>query len=115
EDWYTESTFWTKAIQTSPQSFKTHVAYAMAINIPAEEATVDRSIRENDVALAILKPLPYALRPSAPYINGGMYFREKGLLVKKKFTDAAEGEKAARPWFEKSLVPLLEAKGIEEA
>jgi tetratricopeptide (TPR) repeat protein len=114
-DYLTDDAFWSKALETSPDSFKTHMGYSMTTNNPALEPTVDRSISEGRKMLAILKPVPDSDKPSAPYINAGMFYREKGLLVKKKFSDPAEGERQARPWFQKSLEPLLEGKRIEAA
>src|SRR5262249_46943512 len=86
-----------------------------ALNVPTAEQSVDSSISEIKKSLDILQPVPDSSKPSAPYINSGMFFREKGLLAKKKAADPEEGERQARPWFEKSLQPLLQAKGIEAA
>jgi protein O-mannosyl-transferase len=114
-DYRDERTFWTKAIQTSPHSYKTHMAYAQAINISTSEKSVDQSLEEINKSIAILKPLPDVRQPSFPYINEGVYYREKGELTKKKFANPDEGARAARTWYEKSLEPLLAAKRFEAA
>jgi tetratricopeptide (TPR) repeat protein len=115
KDWLDADSFWTKAIETSPASFKTHMAYSTALNNPESEASVDRSIQESEKSLAILKPVPDYLQPSGTYINMGMFYRQKGILTKKKFADPAEGERQAEQWYRKSLVPLLRGKEIEAA
>ena len=56
-----------------------------------------------------------ARRPSAPYINAGLYYRQKGDLVKLKASDPKEGARQAAEWYRKSLEPLLEGKKIEAA
>jgi hypothetical protein len=114
-DWQDEPSLWTKAIETSPHSFKTHMAFATAINKPSEEPTVDLSISEGQKALAILQPLPDSLKLEAPYVNAGMFYREKGILTRKKFSDPHDGERQAQTWYQKALERLLQAKAIEAA
>jgi tetratricopeptide (TPR) repeat protein len=115
DDWQSDDSFWTKAIEAAPNSFKSHMAYSTALNKPDVESTVDRSISEIQKSLVILEPVPDNLKPSSPYINAGMFYREKGLLTKRKSADPAEGALQALPWYQKSLAVLQRGKAIETA
>ena len=114
-DWLDEKTLWTSAVEASPDSFKTHMALSTAIAAGGTEAGVDRAIGEIERSLAILAPLPDAWKPSTPYINAGLYYRQKGDLVKLKIADPKAAAQQALYWYQKSLEPLLKGKAIEAA
>jgi tetratricopeptide (TPR) repeat protein len=79
-DWQDGKSLWAGAVESSPDSFKTHASLANPALDP--QAGLDATIREIDKALAILDPLPDTRNVPAIYADAGAYYRRKGDLQK---------------------------------
>ena len=112
-DWHDDLSLWTSAVETSPASYKAHMARASALDQPIG-AHIDATIEEIEKALAIVQSLPDDRKNPAAYIDAASYYGQKGetLAIKKP-----DGVLAATPesanWYRKALDSLLRAKSIE--
>jgi tetratricopeptide (TPR) repeat protein len=82
-DWHDDLTMAAAAVQTSPDSFKTHYLLAQALyESDPSHSQLDREINEAEASLAILDTLPDSLNYAAPYQWGGECYLLKGDLLR---------------------------------
>jgi hypothetical protein len=67
-DWQDDLAFWTAAVRTSPDSFRAHNMLAEELLKPGHK-DYGAALKQDEIALAILKGLPPALDSSATYYN----------------------------------------------
>jgi tetratricopeptide (TPR) repeat protein len=106
-DWRDDLSLMTAAAETSPNSFKSHLALAAALNdSDATHANIDRVIAEAEKGLAILDPVPNWRNNFEAYRGASSYYVEKGDSLA-----APEGLRA----YHKALELLLRSKTIMTA
>jgi len=95
-DWKDERTLWSSGEAVVPASYRPHTSLA--------EGEMETALRETDLTLAILDPLPDRWNTPIPYINAGKVYSDKGdsrkaigLLERAQRIQAALDP--ARQWF----------------
>jgi hypothetical protein len=109
EDWLNASTLWTSAVETSPNSYKTHINLAPTLAGPNGEG-LDRAAAEAGAALAILATLPDDRNSPQPYAIAGFLYGAQGDMVSSRGSGAAASE-----WYDKALDVLLRGERIDRA
>jgi tetratricopeptide (TPR) repeat protein len=103
-DWRDDVSLMTAATETSPNSFKSHRALAIALyDSDAPHANIDRVIAEVEKSLAILDSVPDWRNNAEAYRQAGSYYITKGDLLA-----APESSRA----YQKALKLLLRSKSI---
>lgn len=107
-DWQNDQVFWGKAVQTSPNSFRTHMALASTLYASDPEGEkFDMVIAEAEKALAItdrFEPL---------MVNLGIYYRNKGDLLNQRSSRGTDKATAGNPWYAKSVMILKRAEVLD--
>jgi protein O-mannosyl-transferase len=67
-DWHDDLTFWSTAVRTSPESFKTHNSLAEELVKPGQ-IDYEGALREDDIALRILRDVPPDLDSTSTYFG----------------------------------------------
>lgn len=97
-DWRTDDTLFQSAEPVVPNSFRVHNALA--------HGTVENAVREADITMRILNPLPDRWNAISPFIVAGKAYSDMG--------DTLPPDKA-RAWYEKSMATLQRGKRINQA
>ena len=104
-DWRDSVTVTTAGVETSPDSYKTHTALALALfEADPGHANLDRVIAEAEKGLAILEGLPDERLNSDAFLQAADYYRAKGayqrelqlLLHTRSIVEANHGSTAAK-------------------
>jgi len=104
-DWRDSVTVTTAGVETSPHSYKTHGALALALfEADPSHANLDRVIAEAEKGLAILDGLPDNRLNSDAFLQAADYYRAKGayqrelqlLLKTRSIVEANHGSTAAK-------------------
>ena len=108
-DWQDNLTLFSHDAGSAPGSFKVHDTLGRSLFERDPRVNLDRAIGEAEIACAMLRPLPPALRSDAALNYLGMYQGVKA--------DGLGGPSTAagRLWGERSLAALLEAREVAEA
>jgi tetratricopeptide (TPR) repeat protein len=106
DDWKDDETLWTKAVETCPNSFKTHKSLAFALYEKDPEAkNIDRIIEEGEKARQVTDKTQIVL------LHLGAYYRIKG----DTYAQHGAGGATLLPtpqgmqWYQKSVEALLKA------
>ena len=97
-DWQSEDALFRSAEAVAPESFRPHSAL---IHGPVENA-----VREADITMRILNPLPDRCNAIVPYIVAGKAYSD--------MADTLPPAKAA-PWYEKAMATLQRGERINQA
>jgi tetratricopeptide (TPR) repeat protein len=108
-DWQDNLALFTHDAGSAPASYKVHDTLGRSLFEQDPRANLDRAIGEAEIACAMLRPLPPALRSDVALNYLGMYQGVKADGLKGPST--AEG----RRWYERALAALLEAREVAEA
>ena len=108
-DWQDNLALFSHDAGIAPGSFKVHDTLGRSLFERNPRANLDRAIGEAEIACAMLRPLPLALRSDQALNYLGMYRGVKADGLGGAST--AEG----RRWYESSLAALLEAREVAEA
>jgi hypothetical protein len=76
QDWRTDFTFWSAAVETAPLSFKTHTGLAQAMY--TDHLGLDGVLRENERSLAILDSVPDGRNSAVTYLRTAAEHIENG-------------------------------------
>lgn len=108
-DWEDDVRLWTKAVQTCPNSFKTHKSLAFALyEKDPEGKNIDRIIEEGEKALAITDKTQIVL------LHLGAYYRIKGDTLAQRAPDGTLIPTAQSiPWYQKSTEILARAVPLD--
>src|SRR6185436_15041871 len=107
-DWADGERFWKSSLETSPGSFKTHLApmYVWSqkgLNI----GNIDEAIRLGEQAVAIVRDLPPEMNTTLPLVTLGTLYRIKGdVLVYARPWEVQD-------WYRRSLQTLTSALPID--
>jgi tetratricopeptide (TPR) repeat protein len=109
-DWTDGERFWRSALETCPNSFKTHLA---PIYLWSQQGftlqNIDSAIGEGEQAVAIVSGLPVERNTSIPLATLGTLYRIKGdVLVYKRPEEVPN-------WYQKSLETLTLALPLDQA
>lgn len=81
-DWQDDIKLWTSAVQTVPNSFKSHGNLALLLyQSDPTHSNINRVIEEAEKSVAILDPLPDALNTEDVYAAAGAFYMTKGSLL----------------------------------
>jgi tetratricopeptide (TPR) repeat protein len=105
-DWQDNLTLGIADTKTAPASVRLHDMLAKAYFEQDAVRNIDRAIREQETAWAILSPLPPQRSAELPPANLGAYYFAKAQM-------APPDER--RGWYEKSVAVLLRAREISRA
>jgi tetratricopeptide (TPR) repeat protein len=108
-DWQDNLALFSHDARSAPGSFKVHDTLGRSLFERDPHANLDRAIREAELACAILRPLPLALRSDQALNYLGMYQGVKA----DGLGGPSTGE--GRLWYARSLAALLEARQVAEA
>ena len=87
-EWRDDITLWTSAVQTVPESYKSHAALANALYLSdPTHSNINRVIDEAEKSLAILDPFPDSFNTEEVYADGGVYYMTKGSLLAESGSD----------------------------
>jgi protein O-mannosyl-transferase len=116
-DWRDNLTLMTAAVETSPNSYKTHEALATALyEADPTHANIDSVIAETTKSLAILEGLPREQSRSESYRQAAEYYLMKGHMTTAHTADGGAAMTAeSQQAYQKALELLLRAKPIIEA
>jgi tetratricopeptide (TPR) repeat protein len=108
-DWQDNLTLFSHDAGSAPRSFKVHDTLGRSLFENDPRANLDRAISEAEIACAMLRPLPLALRSDQALNYLGMYQGVKA--------DGLGGASTpeGRRWYERSLAALLEAREVAKA
>src|ERR1017187_8002098 len=108
-DWQDNLTLFSHDAGSAPRSFKVHDTLGRSLFENDPRANLDRGISEAEIACAMLRPLPLALRSDQALNYLGMYQGVKA--------DGLGGASTpeGRRWYERSLAALLEAREVAKA
>ena len=114
-DWKDALSLATSSVRNSPDSFKTHFAFAVALNdADSTHANIDWVIEEIDKSLAILDPLPDSLNVSSVYATAGGNYTVKGdVLVRRDADGKREVPPESIQAYQKSLRILTRGATID--
>jgi tetratricopeptide (TPR) repeat protein len=111
EDWKDDETLWTKAVETCPNSFKSHKSLAFALyEKDPEGKNIDRIIEEGEKARQVTDKTQIVL------LHLGAYYRIKGDTFAQHGADGATLVPTAQslPWYQKSVEALLQAVPLDK-
>jgi tetratricopeptide (TPR) repeat protein len=115
-DWRDSVTVTTAGVETSPRSYKTHGALALALfEADPDHANLDRAIAEAEKGLAILHGLPDERLNSDAFLQAADYYRAKGNLPAMGDADRSVLTAESRRAYQRELELLLRAQSIAEA
>jgi protein O-mannosyl-transferase len=109
-DWADGERFWMSALETCPNSFKTHMAPIYGWSQKGFTlGNIDQAIEEGEQAVAIVSGLPPVRSTTLPLATLGTLYRIKGdILVYKRPEEVPD-------WYRKSLDALTRALPIDQA
>jgi len=109
-DWADGERFWMSALETCPNSFKTHMAPIYGWSQKGfTVGNIDQAIEEGERAVAIVSDLPPERSTTLPLATLGTLYRIKGdILVYKRPEEVPD-------WYRKSLDALTRALPIDQA
>ena len=107
-DWNDNLTLFAKDVTVSPDSFHTHDMLARVLFVRDVRANIDRAILEGEAACRIVRDLPLTYMPADTLRHQGLYYANKGDMVK----DAAPDQ--ALIWWQKALPVLRRAREATE-
>ncbi len=109
-DWADSERFWMSALETCPNSFKTHMAPIYGWSQKGfTSGNIDQAIDQAEQAVAILSGLPPERSTSIPLATLGTLYRIKGdVLVYKRPQEVPD-------WYRKSLETLTRALPLDQA
>ncbi|MGD1019669.1 MAG: DUF1736 domain-containing protein [Verrucomicrobiia bacterium] len=111
DDWKDDESLWTKAVQTCPNSFKTHKSLAFALyEKDSEGKNIDRIIEEGEKARQVTDKTQIVM------LHLGAYYRIKGDSYAQHTADGASLVPTAQslPWYQKSVEALLQAVPLDK-
>jgi len=111
QDWKDDISLWTKALQTAPNSFRSHVGYANALLLrDRTEPTVDSALAHAERALAILDepPLPIEHREGGVLLTLGVNYRLKALHLRARGDTAMSAQ-----YLHRSVAALERAREVD--
>ncbi len=111
DDWKDDETLWTKAVETCPDSFKTHKSLAFALyEKDPEGKNIDRIIEEGEKARQVTDKTQIVL------LHLGAYYRIKGDSYAQHAPDGVTLIPSAQstPWYQKSVEALLKAVPLDK-
>ena len=111
EDWKDDETLWTKAVQTCPDSFKSHKSLAFALyEKDPEGKNIDRILDEAEKARKVTDKTQIVL------LHLGAYYRIKGDTYAQHAGDGVTLVPSAQslPWYQKSVEALSNAVPLDE-
>jgi tetratricopeptide (TPR) repeat protein len=111
DDWKDDETLWTKAVETCPDSFKTHKSLAFALyEKDPEGKNIDRIIEEGEKARQVTDKTQIVL------LHLGAYYRIKGDSYAQHAPDGVTLVPSAQstPWYQKSVEALLKAVPLDK-
>lgn len=115
-DWRDSVTVTAAGVETSPDSYKTHGALALALfEAGPDPANLDRAIAEAEKGLAILNGLPDDRLNSEAFLQAADYYRAKGSRIAMGDPDHGVLTAESRRAFQRELQLLLRAQSIVEA
>jgi protein O-mannosyl-transferase len=95
-DWHSEVSLWSAAVETAPNSFKTHGALAEALyNADPTRGNLPLVIAEKEKSLAILASVPDPAAASLPYREAATYYLELGDRLRQEGRAPTEPDVAA--------------------
>jgi len=111
DDWKDDETLWTKAVETCPNSFKTHKSLAFALyEKDPEGKNIDRIIEEGEKARQVTDKTQIVL------LHLGAYYRIKGDNYAQHGADGSLiTTPQSTPWYQKSVEALEKAVPLDEA
>ena len=114
-DWHDALSLATASVRTSPNSFKTHWALAVALDeSDSTHANIAQEIEETDKTLAILDPVPDSLNISSVYAGAGGNYTLKGdLLVRRAPNGKRDVPQESLQAYQKSLQILTRGAAID--
>jgi tetratricopeptide (TPR) repeat protein len=111
EDWKDDETLWTKAVETCPDSFKSHKSLAFALyEKDPEGKNIDRIIEEGEKARQVTDQTQIVL------LHLGAYYRIKGDTYAQRATDGVTllPSPQSMPWYQKSVEALSKAVPLDK-
>lgn len=109
QDWQNEVVFWRKAVQASPNSFRTHLLLASTLyHTDPGRTNIDTVIAEAEKALAITD------RYEPLLVSLGIYYRDKGDLLNPDISPETQSRSPGTPWYEKSVNILSRAAVFDQ-
>jgi tetratricopeptide (TPR) repeat protein len=116
-DWHDELTMAAASVRTSPHSYKTHFAFAIALSeSDPTRANLDQVIEEMGKSTTVLNSLPDSMNTSIVYAKAGGEFIAKGdSLVQKGADGRAIIPAASTEAYQRSLKILKRGAEIEKA
>jgi tetratricopeptide (TPR) repeat protein len=111
EDWKDDETLWTKAVETCPNSFKSHKSLAFALyEKDPEGKNIDRIIEEGEKARQVTDKTQIVL------LHLGAYYRIKGDAYAQHSANGLTLLPSAQsmPWYQKSVDALLQAVPLDK-
>jgi hypothetical protein len=114
-DWRDSVTVTTAGVETSPNSYKTHGALALALfEADPVHANLDRVIAEAEKGLAVLNGLPDERLNSEAFRQAADYYLAKGNLLSQGDADRSVLTAESRQAYERQLQLLLREQSIVE-
>jgi tetratricopeptide (TPR) repeat protein len=115
-DWRDSVTVTAAGVVTSPNSYKTHGALALAL-FEAEpgHGNLESVIAEAEEGLAILHGLPDERSNSEAFLQAADYYRARGNLLSPGGADPSRLTAESRQAYQRELHLLLDARSIVEA
>jgi tetratricopeptide (TPR) repeat protein len=118
-DWASDLELWRRAVETSPDSFKSHLslAYLLYVQDPGAR-NIDLAIQEAERAASIIErtPLPAVDVPPSLFAHLGVYYATKGDQLRRPTPDGSfESSEESRPWYEKAVAALERAVATDRA
>jgi tetratricopeptide (TPR) repeat protein len=110
DDWKDDETLWTRAVETCPNSFKSHKSLAFALyEKDPEGKNIDRIIEEGEKARQVTDKTQIVL------LHLGAYYRIKGDTYAQRAADGATLVPTAQsmPWYQKSVEALTKAVPLD--
>jgi hypothetical protein len=115
-EWRDAVTVTTAGVETSPASYKTHGALALALfEADPDHANLDRAIAEADKGLAILNGLPDERLNFDAFRQAADYYRAKGNRAAMRDADHSVLTAQSRQAYQRELDLLLRSQSILEA
>jgi len=115
-DWRDSVTVTAAGVVTSPNSYKTHGALALALfEADPAHANLARVIAEAEKGLAILRGLPHERSNSEAFLQAADYYRARGNLLSMGAADPSRLTAESRQAYQRELHLLLVAQIIVEA
>jgi tetratricopeptide (TPR) repeat protein len=116
-DWRDEVSIATASVRASPNSYKTHLALALALTgADPSRSNIDQVIGEMEKSMAIVDSVPDTLNSSLVYAKAGSDYTAKGdLLVRKNPEGRPVISEASIQEYKRSLQILTRGVAIDEA